>query len=79
VIGSWRRHYQKERNGVHFEILPGTTSAYTPTVALLFQRHDDTWRVWFFAGLIEGGLVAALIRGGPVVGFESGALGRVLC
>lgn len=56
----------------------GTTSAYTQTVAFLFRRPTDVWRVWFFVGLVAGALVAAFLSGGPVFGFGYGALGRVL-
>jgi uncharacterized protein len=56
----------------------GTTSAYTQTVAVIFGKPAEMWRVWFFVGLVAGALIATLLSGGPVLNFEYGALGRAV-
>src|SRR5688572_22861623 len=56
----------------------GTTSAYTQTVAVIFGKPAEIWRVWFFGGLVAGALIATFLSGGPVLNFEYGALGRAV-
>ncbi len=57
----------------------GVTSSYVQVTALLRARPlMEAWRVWFFAGLIAGSLIVAMLRGGPVLGAGYGLLGLVL-
>jgi hypothetical protein len=57
----------------------GVTQAYLHVVVALRDRpRAEMWRVWFFGGLVVGSLAAALLRGGPSVGFGYGALALVL-
>lgn len=57
----------------------GATGAYAQVIAFMRGNpHTEVWRVWYFVGLISGGLVAALLRGGVHLGFEYGALATVL-
>src|SRR6266542_1179838 len=56
----------------------GAIGTYAQVVALAQRGAADRWRVWFFGGLFGGALLAALLRGGPVLAGGYGALGRVL-
>jgi uncharacterized membrane protein YedE/YeeE len=53
----------------------GVTTSYFQ-VGLLLRRGfaTEAWRVWFFAGLAAGSLMAALLRGGPTPSLGYGAL-----
>ena len=57
----------------------GATRAYAETLTVLQgRRPGEAWRVWFFGGLFIGALLAALLRGGPVLTSAYGALGAVV-
>lgn len=52
----------------------GATGAYAEVAAFVRGRPAETWRVWFFVGLIGGGVLAAFLRGGPGPNLGYGAL-----
>ncbi|HEX8917335.1 MAG TPA: YeeE/YedE thiosulfate transporter family protein [Chloroflexota bacterium] len=57
----------------------GASGAYVQTIE--FFRGGvvaEPWRVWYLAGILAGGLAAALLRGGPITGFAYGPLGHAL-
>jgi uncharacterized membrane protein YedE/YeeE len=55
----------------------GATSAYSNVIALVRARpKTEIWRVWYFVGLLGGGLLAALLQGGFAFDLAYGALGR---
>ena len=57
----------------------GASGAYVQTVTFLRLRPTaEVWRVWYFGGILAGGLLAALLRGGASFGLDYGALGREL-
>ena len=57
----------------------GASGAYVNVAAFFrHRRNAEMWRVWYFVGLLAGGLIAALLRGGPSFGLGYGALGRAL-
>ena len=41
-----------------------------------FGRRFEPWRVWFFGGLVAGGFVATLLRGGLSFNLDYGRLGE---
>jgi uncharacterized protein len=51
----------------------GASSAYTQTANFLGRRVSIKWRVFYFVGIALGGLLAAVLRGGPVgrAGYET--------
>ena len=53
----------------------GATTAYAETFKFLRRRRFESWRVWFFAGLIGGAVAAGLLRGGISGTTGYGALG----
>lgn len=56
----------------------GATGAYGQMLAFARGRASEMWRVWFFAGLLGGGLLAAFLRGGPAFHLEYGVLSAVV-
>src|SRR5881409_1086956 len=57
----------------------GVSGSYKQVRMLIFGRRvTEPWRIWFFVGVIGGAAVASFARGGAMVGFDYGALGRVL-
>ena len=57
----------------------GSLGAYIQTLALARGgRPSEPWRVWFFAGMVLGGALAGLLRGGPSYGLGYGDLGAEL-
>jgi len=57
----------------------GVSGAYRQVRFLVLgQPITETWRVWFFGGLIAGSLLAAILRGGPVFTLGYGNLAAVL-
>jgi len=55
----------------------GASGAYVNVATLVRHRSKaEMWRVWYFVGLLAGALLAALLRGGPVLNVGYGALGR---
>lgn len=57
----------------------GVSGAYVQVATFFRDRpRAEMWRVWYFAGLVAGALIAALLRGGPTFGLGYGALGRVV-
>jgi uncharacterized membrane protein YedE/YeeE len=57
----------------------GVTTSYQ-VVAQVIRRKSvlETWRIWFFAGLVGGSLVASFLQGGPSLSSSYGALGLLL-
>ena len=53
----------------------GSLGAYIQTLAFARGRTTEPWRVWFFAGMFGGGLLAGLLRGDLSFGLGYGALG----
>lgn len=53
----------------------GVSGAYVQVMGSLRGRRVERWRIWYFAGIFAGGLFAALLRGGPALTLEYGALG----
>jgi len=43
----------------------GASAAYSQTARLLVRRVTEPWRVYYFAGLVIGTVVASVLRGGP--------------
>lgn len=57
----------------------GVTTSYLQVMTLVRSpRMAEMWRIWFFAGLVAGSLVAAFLRGGPSPNLNYGALGNLL-
>jgi uncharacterized membrane protein YedE/YeeE len=57
----------------------GATTAYAETLTFLRGRRvTERWRLWWFAGLVAGALLAAVLRGGPSLGTDYGELGDAL-
>lgn len=57
----------------------GASGAYVQTMNVLRGRPGtEPWRMWYFVGLIAGGALAALLRGGIAVGVQYGVLGELL-
>lgn len=57
----------------------GVTTSYAQFVVLFRDRFKiEAWRLWFFAGLAGGALVAAFLRGGPAPSLGYGGLGIFL-
>ena len=57
----------------------GVSGLYAHVTRLARRRPDtDRLRVWVFAGIVAGGLLGALLRGGPRLTTAYGALGAVL-
>ena len=53
----------------------GSLGAYIQTLSLVRDgRATEPWRVWFFAGMLGGGALAGLLRGGPSYGLGYGQL-----
>ena len=57
----------------------GVTTSYLQVMTFVRSpRTAEMWRVWFFAGLVGGSLIAAFLRGGPSPNLTYGALGNLL-
>ena len=57
----------------------GVTTAYLQVMTLVRSpRMAEMWRVWFFAGLVGGSLIAAFLRGGPSPSLTYGVLADLL-
>ena len=57
----------------------GSLGAYIQTLSLVRDRRaPEVWRVWFFGGVLGGGALAALLRGGLDVGLGYGVLSAEL-
>ena len=57
----------------------GVTTAYGSVAYLMVDRaRSEGWRVWYFAGLACGALVAILLQGGPRLQVGFGGLGAML-
>lgn len=57
----------------------GASGAYVQVLMWVRgQAPSERWRVWYFVGLVAGGLTATLLRGGPFVGLQYGRLGELL-
>jgi uncharacterized membrane protein YedE/YeeE len=57
----------------------GATSAYANVIALIGNRTKiEVWRVWYFAGILLGAMIAAWLQGNLSLDLSYGALGRVL-
>ena len=57
----------------------GVTTSYLQVMTFVRSpRMADMWRVWFFAGLVGGSLIAVFLRGGPSANLDYGALGDFL-
>jgi uncharacterized protein len=57
----------------------GVSGLYAHVTRLARRRPDtDRLRVWVFAGIVAGGLLGALLQGGPRLTTAYGALGAVL-
>ncbi len=57
----------------------GVTTSYLQVMNFVRSpRTAEMWRVWFFAGLVGGSLIAALLKGGPSPNLTYGALGNLL-
>jgi uncharacterized membrane protein YedE/YeeE len=56
----------------------GSTAAYGQVLAFVQRRVSEPSRVWFFVGLLGGGLLAAFLRGGPKFHLEYGMLSAVV-
>lgn len=54
----------------------GATTAYAQTLAFVRGRPFERWRVWFFAGLVVGALLAALLGDGLSPSLDYGVLGE---
>ena len=53
----------------------GATTAYSETFKFLRGRKFESWRVWFFGGLMLGAVLAGLLRGGISGSTAYGELG----
>ena len=57
----------------------GATRAYANVLTFVFNRSKaEAWRIWYFGGLLAGGLLAAVLQGGPSINLDYGALGRAV-
>ena len=56
----------------------GATTAYSETFKFLRGRRFESWRVWFFGGLIAGAAGAGLLRGGITGTTSYGELGDLV-
>lgn len=57
----------------------GITQSYAQLAGALRGRPVlDEWRIWLFAGVAIGGLLASLVKGGPVLSLGYGALGDLV-
>lgn len=57
----------------------GVTTSYLQVMTFVRSpRTAEMWRVWFFAGLVGGSLIAAFLKGGPSPNLTYGALGNLL-
>ena len=57
----------------------GVSGSYTQVRMFLLGRVvTEPWRVWFFVGIVGGATLTSILRGGSTVGFDYGALGRLL-
>jgi hypothetical protein len=57
----------------------GAVGAYIQTLSLARDgRAGERWRVWFFGGILAGGVLAGLSRGGLSYGLGYGSLGAEL-
>ena len=57
----------------------GVTTSYLQVMTFVRSpRTAEMWRVWFFAGLVGGALIAAFLKGGPAPNLTYGALGNLL-
>jgi uncharacterized membrane protein YedE/YeeE len=57
----------------------GVTTSYQ-TIVQIVARYPirDTWRVWFFLGLLGGSFLGVLLQGGPHLTTGYGALGALV-
>ena len=57
----------------------GVTTSYQ-VVAQVIARYPvaDSWRLWFFIGLVGGSFLAVLLQGGPMLTSAYGALGALV-
>jgi len=54
----------------------GVTTSYLQVMTFVRSpRTAEMWRVWFFAGLVGGSLIAAFLKGSPSPNLTYGALG----
>ena len=57
----------------------GVTTSYLQVMTFVRSpRTAEMWRVWFFAGLVGGSLIAAFLKGSPSPNLTYGALGDLL-
>ncbi len=57
----------------------GVTTSYLQVMTFVRSpRTAEMWRVWFFAGLVGGSLIAVFLRGGPSPNLTYGALSNLL-
>ena len=57
----------------------GITTAYLQVMTFVRSpRNAEMWRVWLFAGIVGGSLIAAFLKGGPSPNLPYGALGNLL-
>jgi uncharacterized membrane protein YedE/YeeE len=57
----------------------GVSGTYFQLTQWLRRRPEtDTWRVWFWLGLVGGALVAVVLLGGPSLSLDYGGLTDVL-
>jgi uncharacterized membrane protein YedE/YeeE len=53
----------------------GSVGAYGQVLSLArFRSASEPWRIWFFGGILAGGMLAGLMRGDFAFGFGFGAL-----
>ena len=57
----------------------GVTTSYLQVMTFVRSpRTAEMWRVWFFAGLVGGALIAAFLKGCPSPNLTYGAIGKLL-
>ena len=57
----------------------GVTTSYLQVMTFVRSpRMAEMWRVWFFAGIVGGSVIAVFLRGGPSGNIDYGALGDFL-
>jgi uncharacterized membrane protein YedE/YeeE len=57
----------------------GVSGSYLQVLTFFRNRPAaEMWRVWFFVGIIAGGALASILRGGPSIGLRYGALGLLV-
>ncbi len=56
----------------------GVSGAYLQVAMFARGRGAEVWRVWYFLGILAGAGLSALLRGGPTLSTEYGALGRLV-